>query len=125
MDIIDPGHKFGLNVLDGESKEILTFVKRNDPPEKYPGNIDAYSGTTIQEVLRVLISRVKYLDNQSPCRENKGLIYKFRSSLKLLEERNAIKKGRVFRLSINEFIENLPVCTICLHLKCEEHLNEL
>jgi hypothetical protein len=52
MKIIDPGHKYELDQLDGEGKEILTFVKRDTPSERYPGNQGHYPGTNMQEVLR-------------------------------------------------------------------------
>lgn len=37
MEVEDPGHKHRLKVFDGGEPQTLTFVKRNDPPEKYPG----------------------------------------------------------------------------------------
>lgn len=71
MKVLDQGHKYQLDTLDGKEPEILTFVKREG--DKYPGNVGSYSGTTTQEVLRVLIDRTKYVDKQIPAREN-GLI---------------------------------------------------
>ena len=67
MKVLDPGHDYALNVLDGLLGEFerLTFVKRDNPPEKYPGNNSAHPGTTIQEVCRVLIERLRYVNGQS------------------------------------------------------------
>jgi hypothetical protein len=62
MKVIDEDHKFDLATLDGYEPIRLTFVKRNNPPDKYPGNKDAYPGTTTQEVLRALINRSLYVN---------------------------------------------------------------
>jgi len=64
MIVIHPGHKYQLDILDGIGYEEITFLKRNDPPEKYPGNDNAYPGTNLQEVCRALINRVQYLESQ-------------------------------------------------------------
>ena len=52
MEVLDTGHDYLLHSFDGGESVRLTFVKRNDPPEKYPGNDSAYPGTQIQEVLQ-------------------------------------------------------------------------
>ncbi len=124
MDVIDPGHVFLLDVLDGNRKESLTFVKRNDPPEKYPGNTDSYSGTTIQEVLRALISRVKYQDNQIPNWNNKHLLKYLREGISVLESRNSEKKGQP-HIKVVGNIEDMSTCPKCLHIDCQEHKDEL
>lgn len=60
MRVLDSGHKYALSNLDGHiednsNEQILTFVKRNNPPEKYPGNIDSYPGTQdLQKFLNIL-----------------------------------------------------------------------
>jgi hypothetical protein len=48
MKVIDPGHYYELNVLDGDLPlpAYLRFVKREGPG--YPGNKDHYPGTTCQ-----------------------------------------------------------------------------
>ena len=122
MEVLDPGHMFLLDVLDGDIKVPLIFVKRDDPSEKYPGNVGHYPGTTIQEVLRALISRVKYLDTQTPCKENKDLLSHLRRSICLLEIRNSNKKGYDLNLYQDEpIIEDLPTCSQCLHINCKDH----
>jgi hypothetical protein len=69
MKILDPGHDYLLSPLDGDIDIRLTFVKREGVG--YPGNIGSYSGTTCQEVLRSLIDRLDYINNQIPCFESK------------------------------------------------------
>ena len=123
MDISEPGHIFNLDVLDGNIQETLTFVQRDDPPDKYPGNIGHHPGTTMQEVLRALISRVKYLDNQIPCWQNKRLLNHLREGIEILEDRNAEKKGYSIYKKVGETrdIEDIPTCPECLHIGCREH----
>lgn len=48
------------------------FVKREG--EHFPGNVGHYPGTTMQEVLRVLIDRAKYVNSQIPCLETEMAI---------------------------------------------------
>lgn len=62
MKVIDPGHHYGLAVLDGEpnGSESLLFVKRQG--EKYPGNTFHHHGTTLQEVLRACCERLRYVN---------------------------------------------------------------
>ena len=64
--ILDNGHKYQLHYIDGEYPQVLQFVKRYDEnnPKKYPGNFSRYPGTTLQSVIRVLIDRLYYLQNQ-------------------------------------------------------------
>lgn len=93
MEVLDPGHKYRLFTLDGKSDVILTFVKRCDPPNKYPGNSDSYPGTTIQDVLRCLIDRIQYLDLQKFNPINQQIIGLLRLSIWLLEIRAAENKG--------------------------------
>lgn len=118
MRIVDPGHTFLLASLDGDGEEQkLQFVKRCLPQEKYPGNFDAYPGTTNQEVCRVLISRLKYLDNQINWWGNGLCILMLRSILWLHEYRAMRRRGRS-RLDFPPFsdIEECPTCWQCGHL---------
>src|SRR5258707_13345918 len=62
--------------LDGVCMQTLQFVKREG--EGYPGNIGHHEGTTMQEVLRVLIDRAKYINGQIPCDETLLGIYNMR-----------------------------------------------
>lgn len=117
MKVLDAGHKFELATFDGGEPQVLTFVKRNDPPEKYPGNSDAYPGTQVQEVLRALIERGLYLETQIPCRETRLLIENCRDSIWLLESRHAQRHGGRLVLA-RDGIEETPVCSDCGHILC-------
>ena len=115
MTVIDPGHSYELEFLDHknycERQQTLTFVKRMG--EGYPGNTSAYPGTVIQEVLRALLDRFDYLNNQIPCEENIECIIHLKEVLYLLEKRAAIRHGRT--IPMMQQILNDPSCINCLH----------
>jgi hypothetical protein len=120
MQEVDPGHKYELDVLDGSGPHLLTFVKREG--NNFPGNVGHYKGTNLQEVLRAMIARVKYLDKQIPCMENKEIINQFRYCILRLEGRAARRHGRLpdekMYVSYGE-IEALSTCGLCRHIGCE------
>lgn len=116
MRVLDPGHDYELTSFDGGDPVRLTFVKRNDPPEKYPGNNGAYPGTQIQEVLRALIERAQYVNNQIPCPETESAIDLFRQGIYLFESRHV---NRHDGLAIfPKQIETAPFCSTCGHIYC-------
>jgi hypothetical protein len=94
---------------------LLYFVKREG--EGYPGNVGHHAGTNIQDVLRALIDRVQYLDNQISDVENEFVLNDLRSALFCLEKRAANRHGRVLGISQRE-IEKHPVCSKCGHIGC-------
>lgn len=122
MKTLDPGHQYELNSLDGDLQQVLTFVKRcdRDDPSKYPGNDNAYPGTTTQEVLRALINRTQYVQNQIPCLENEQIISMLRQCIYLLESRAKQRKGKALRLTTTVPIEAIGTCPKCGHILCTE-----
>ena len=117
MEVLDPGHLYALNILDGEGVEVLRFVKREG--SDYPGNADAYAGTNLQEVLRACIDRVKYLNAQISDPSNALVIEHLREAIRLLEERAARRHGRAFVTGEGQ-IECEPTCARCGHVGCTE-----
>lgn len=141
MRVIDPGHVYDLNWLDGKpedtyyidddsecteqephSENRLIFVKREG--EKYPGNANHHPGTTSQEVLRALIARIKYVDAQQHHSYNELVLHCMREAIEWLEARAAQLVNRDFfvRMEMSRlgvFIEDLPVCTVCHHILLE------
>lgn len=131
MRVFDPGHCYELDQLDeghDEWRQLLHFVKRVGPG--YPGNeAPAHAGTTIQEVLRALIDRLKYVREQSALQQDTlsyGLDFRcikhLREVLWILEERAARRHGRPWPcVGANApEIENIPTCEGCGHIGCEE-----
>jgi len=136
MKIIDPGHVYDLNWLDGKPNDYgdaeifaqekidpqnrLTFVKRKGP--KYPGNTDAHLGTTMQEVLRAVIDRLKYVNKQEPHGSNDVTLKHLRSAIYSLELRAALRAGRdAAPLGHYSCIERAATCSTCGHINCSGH----
>lgn len=123
MEVIDPGHKYELAAFDTHGLIVcqpLQFVKRNDPPEKYPGNDSAYPGTQIQEVLRALINRVQYVDNQIHCTQTSKVESNLLQSLWLLEHQHCERHGMPDAMEIVDVgtVDTVPFCPTCGHIIC-------
>jgi hypothetical protein len=94
MKVIDPGHSYLLSNIPPDTKttyppvlkgQIIEFVKR------FRGD-DNHEGTLNQELLRVLIDRVKFLDKEVPWEGNKEILYHLRMALVLHESRALFRK---------------------------------
>ena len=83
MKVLEPGHVYELDQLDGDGKQILTFVNRISNP---------HSGVLNQEVLRAVIDRVQYLDAELPHPFNATILYHLRMALGLHEARAYLRK---------------------------------
>ncbi len=83
MHVTDRGHLYKLQNNKSKEHEVsLKFYK----DAKING--DGYNGTTNQEVLRALIDRIKFLDEQEPHPNNKEIIYCLRKAIILHEQRH-------------------------------------
>ena len=121
MIVLDPGHKYLLDSFDGGEPLLLTFVKRDSPSEKFPGNVGHYPGTQTQEVLRALINRGLYVQNQQPCAETAGLIDLLRVGLWSLEARTRRVREQLALDVVLSSIEDIPTCSRCGHIACLIH----
>jgi hypothetical protein len=117
MEVIDPGHKFRLQGYDGGEPQVLVFMKREG--KGYPFNVGHHSGTNCQEVIRALIERVKYLQQQVACDQNEQIIQLLRQSLRLFEDRAAQRRGQPLPSIFQKDIELLATCSTCGHIECE------
>jgi hypothetical protein len=97
-------------------KTLRLQSKREGPG--YPGNVGSHPGTNIQEVLRVLIDRLKYLNNQIPDNHNSLALSDLREALWFLEHRAAERHGRFLKVWPWE-IELEPTCRKCGHIGCD------
>jgi hypothetical protein len=127
MTVQDPGHTYTVKNYDGDGEQTIRFMKRDassHPGGYYPGNEGSYSGTNLQEVLRVLIDRVLYLDNQIPADQNRIILNNLRDSLILLEERAAERHGKSLPIDVPVplEVEQIPTCQTCGHWFCEKHV---
>lgn len=114
MKELDAGHKYELAELDGDTPQILRYVKREGT--KYPGNKGAYSGTTMQEVLRTVVHRLKYVQNQIPDKKNIFAQQAIEKAIFYLEWRAADRHNRTCP-SLEEAIYG-PLCIKCNHAGC-------
>ncbi len=119
MRIIDPGHEYILDSLDGDQENHLIFVKREG--EKYPGNVGNHPGTTMQEVLRALIERARYVNTKIWSPYTQAAIVNMENALLLFERRAAERHGRIEEFLVIErqdVIDGTNKCTICGHVGC-------
>lgn len=120
MKVIDPGHWYRLDTLDGEFKVELRFVKRIG--DKFPGNeAPGYAGTTTQEVIRALLDRARYVSLQQVDYRNELVINHLREALRILEIRAADRRGDI--AAVNDISrarrpDELPTCDTCGHCMC-------
>jgi hypothetical protein len=74
--------------------QILQFIEK-EPIEPGSSTLRTVNdGTTNEDVLRVLIDRMQFLQNKFPCRENALVITKLEESLMWLEKRTADRQAR-------------------------------
>lgn len=119
MKILDVGHEYLLDRLDGVGAERLVFVKREG--DKFPFNHGTHPGTNVQEVLRALIDRTEYLNKQIPCAETEAALGNLKSALLLFELRVARCHDRQLELHSLSLLSSLPTCKICKHIGCKGH----
>lgn len=128
MQVIDPGHVYTVRNYDVEDRtgfeeivQEITFMKREG--EGYPGNEGHHPGTNCQELLRVLIDRVIYLDNQIPCHQDTEIVGLLNRILYMFEQRAAQRHGRRVTVYIGDTsFYKVPACPVCGHIQCQEHL---
>lgn len=93
---LTPGHTYVLEnfeATDGGGQTIQ-FIHKEPSSEGAEELATVSDGTTNEEVLRMLIDRMKYLQAKFPCRENAIVITKLEESLMWLEKRTADRKAR-------------------------------
>lgn len=115
MRVMDAGHEYALDCLDGKMQVVLTFVKRVG--KKYPGNKNARPGTTLQEVLRACCDRLRYVDGQTPAPESQRSLFFLRQAILELENRAARLHGRKPILTADK-AEWGDKCARCGHVGC-------
>jgi hypothetical protein len=99
MKVIDAGHRYELDHfesygLPGLPVQTLQFIKK-EPIVNVDAELQTVTdGTTNEEVLRVLIDRMRYLQGRFACRENAIVITKLEEALMWLEKRTADRKSR-------------------------------
>jgi len=99
MKVITTGHKYELDHfenygLPGCPVQTLQFIEKVPATEGSEELRTVNDGTTNEEVLRVLIDRLQYLNGKFPCRENSIAITKLDEALMWLNKRTADRRNR-------------------------------
>ena len=107
MKVITPGHLYELESMEGAKPQQIQFIEKQKI-EKHPTNakldytfVTVNDGTTNEEVLLVLIDRLKTLGQKLPSRENALAITKAEECLMWLERRTANR--------LAQGVENTPL----------------
>ncbi|UGY15148.1 hypothetical protein HAP48_0042590 [Bradyrhizobium septentrionale] len=123
MEVVEKGHLYAVDGYDGAPQSLIQFMKRVG--EGYPGNEGRpHGGTNSQEVLRVLIDRVKYLNGQVPSRHNSLILSALRVALIKFELRAAELHGIEFPVIDQGQPELRSTCPRCGHIVCHGHADE-
>lgn len=97
MKVITEGHKYELENFEKKDQpgQVIKFIQKEVAEESFGSFFAIHDGTTNEEILKVLINRMNYLQKQSPCRENAIVITKLEESLMWLEKRtrDRIERG--------------------------------
>lgn len=99
MKVITEGHAYELDHFENYGFQELAVQKlqfiHKEPISPGSKELETVNdGTTNEEVLRVLIDRMNYLQEKFPCRENAIVITKLEESLMWLNKRTADRKAR-------------------------------
>ena len=95
MKAIEQGHQYQLDNMEGGFQTLL-FIQKEVTPNSTEGipMQTIMNGTTNEEVLKVLIDRMYFLQGKMASRENAIVITNLEESLMWLEKRTADRKAR-------------------------------
>lgn len=93
--ILTLGHKYVAdNFEDASTGQVIQFIEKQPKEEGSKEFVTINDGTTNEEVLKVLIDRLGYLDNKFPCEENKQAMFHIQSALDSLNKRTKDRQSR-------------------------------
>lgn len=91
MKTIIPGHRYELS---GEVPQIVQFVQKDISSEGTTKLETLVEGTTNEEVIEMLVDRIKTLNAKLPCRENSITITKLEEALMWQNKRTSDRQKR-------------------------------
>lgn len=98
MKILTPGHRYELDNFEQNLPELnqhLQFIEKQPKPDGAPGElVTVNDGTTNEDVIRVLVDRMNFLQAKFPCRENAIATTHLETDLLWLEKRTSDRKAR-------------------------------
>lgn len=117
MDVIEPGHIYALDNVDGlingRSQQQIHFVRRRDAIGELLPERERQGGILTQELLRVCIDRTLYLYAEAPCDEDTKIVEHLRAAFTLFESRAS--RRSIERLAKPELAKP---CGVCGHILC-------
>ena len=99
MQVLTPGHWYiAQNMEDPAAGQPIQFIEKkpSDGSSVPVGSlVTVHDGTTNEEVLNILIDRLTFLQNKTPCTENDCAITHLQEALHWLEARTKqrLKRG--------------------------------
>lgn len=97
MKVLTPGHRYELdNFINPELPgQIVQFIQKKPDPEAPENLITEFDGAYTEDVIEMVIDRMKFLNESFPCRENAQVITKLEEAIHWLDHRtkNRIKRG--------------------------------
>jgi hypothetical protein len=118
MKVIDPGHIYLAEAIDGGDPVRVHFPKREGP--NYPGNTGTQPGPLTQEYLRICLNRALYMNAQGPCAETDIIIASLRTAIFAFEVRAARCRGASIMLDRLDQIDGAQTCPTCGHIQCDQ-----
>ena len=94
MKVLTPGHKYELAQFEGSEPQTIQFIEKIPVAEGSTELKTVNDGTTNEELLSVLIDRIRYLQGKFPCCENIVVIMNLEDSLMWLKKRTADRLAR-------------------------------
>lgn len=94
MKVLIEGHRYLLDSFEGSNTQGIQFIQKVPCSENSHELRTENDGTTNEEVLKMLIDRMNYLQNKAPCRENAIAITHIETALLWLEERTRRRKAK-------------------------------
>lgn len=102
--VLTPGYRYELqNFENPDNGQIIQFIEKvprqhvtgeTPTPEALQTLVTVNDGTTNEEVIKVLIDRLLFLDSKSPCIENTQTIINLKQALFWQNERTRERKAR-------------------------------
>lgn len=94
VEVLDPGHSYELKSVGEAPAQSLVFIKKQ-PKEGSPDELElVHDGTTTEEVLLVLVDRLKTLLSRVPDAFTESALMHVGTALHLLESRTRNRTER-------------------------------
>lgn len=93
ISVITPGHRYEITCVENPNNtEIIQFLHKEQNGATELKLVK--DGVTNEDLIRVLIDRISFLNKKFPCKENACAITKLQESLFWLEERTRNRTAR-------------------------------